>query len=195
MITRASNAHRQRGIGIEGAIGMTLLVGALSAGVWAFWHHYTSLLADLATTEAALHTATEAFDQQLADTNAIKADNARTATLLAKRTTTANQAQQEADRYAQLLNDARRDPAAVQWLDAPVPRAVWCGLRQRPAGVICQQDGKGAPAANPADRDAKPHADRVDRLRLDAVFASFGAQPGELQRRQIEFARMDSDAD
>ncbi len=158
------------------------LVAALAAGVWAFWHHYTGLIAERARLEAAFADAVQAFDDESASHEATRAEAARTGALLAKRTTIANQHAEEARRYEKLLADARRDPAAMQWLDAPVPRAVWCGLRNRPEGVDCNENGKGAPPAGPAGRDAKPQADRLDRLRLAHVLATPGIGADQLQR-------------
>lgn len=166
----------------SGIILRLALVAALAGGVWAFWHHYTGLIAERARLQAAFDDAVQAFDDEQAEHDKTRAEAARTGALLAKRTTIANQHAEEARRYEKLLQDARRDPAAVQWLDAPVPCGVWRGLRNRPEGPDCDQDGKGAAPAGPAGRDAKPQADRLDRLRLAYVLAAPGIGLAELQR-------------
>ena len=159
-----------------------IAIAALVGGLWAAWNHYESLVADNARLEVSLSAATNAAKEQSEENARLIADQARTYGILAKRNQAAKTAQKEADRYAQLLNDARRDPVALQWLDAVVPRAVWCGLRERPAGVNCDQNGKGAPAVGPDGGDGKPKTVDSGRLRLAFVLSEVGSGIGELQR-------------
>jgi hypothetical protein len=173
---------------IERGLAITLLIVALCAGVWAFWRHYEGLVADKATAEIALVEANGALDQEKAEHEAAKAENARLDALQANRGRVANQLKKERDYYADKLAKAMLDPEARKWLDADVPRAVWCGMRQRPEGVVCDEDGKGLPANQLDGRDTHPNSARQDRLRLEYVLAGPGGRAAELQRRQGQLA-------
>lgn len=157
------------------------IVAAVGAGVTAAWRHYESLVADLATARADLEKTDRALEVAIGAAEAERADRARVDGLLADRRRAADRLQRERDEYVQKLNDANRDPAARQWLDADVPRAVWCSLQQRPAAVDCDQ-GRGAdPAGGAAGRHAGTGAARGDGLRIDRVLASARGGAGELQ--------------
>lgn len=132
--------------------------------------------------EAEIAALSDAVKEQNEQEAKRKADAARTDALLAARTQTANAAISEKRRYEDLLAKAQMDPAARAWLDARIPDPVWCGLRERPAGVDCHEDGKGAAPGGPGGGDPKPKTAQPDRLRLDHVLAGAGSGPRLVQR-------------
>ena len=163
-------------------IGLGLgLVAAISIGAWIAWNHYTGLITDLATTRIELDRADRALEVAIGAAEAEREDRLRVDQLLAGRQVAINQLGKDLADYAQKLNDANRDPAARQWLDAPVPRGVWCGLHQRPAAVDCDQDRAREPAGAAGARHADAGAAGRDWLRLDRVFASARGGARELQ--------------
>lgn len=167
-----------------------LLVVALVAGVYAGFRHYEDLVADLADTRNDLAKTNAALEVAIDAATAEREDHERSMQLLAGRQRRAATLEQERNHYAQLLADAQRDPVARQWLDADVPRAVWCGLRRRPEGVDCNSIGPSDPARPPAGGDAGARTAGAHRLRLDYLLASPRGSPGVLQRRQGHLARV-----
>lgn len=167
-----------------------LIVTALAAGVYAAFRHYEDLVGDLADTRTDLAKTAAALDVAIDAATAEREDHERSMQLLAGRQRRADTLAKERDHYAQLLADAQRDPVARQWLDTDVPRAVWCGLRNRPAGVDCNPVGPGDPARTAPGGDAQPRTAGHDRLRLDYLLASHRGRPGQLQRGQRDLARV-----
>ena len=167
-----------------------LLVTALLAGVYAAFRHYENLVSDLADARNDLVRTEKALEVAIEAANAEREDHERSMQLLAGRQRRAGELEQERNRYAQLLADAQRDPVARQWLDADVPRAVWCGLRRRPAGVDCNPLGPGDPARPPVGMDPGARTAGHHGLRLDYLLAEPRSSPGGLQRGQGHLARV-----
>ena len=167
-----------------------LLVAALVAGVYAGFRHYEDLVSDLADTRNDLAKTAAALDVAIDAAEAEREDHERSMQLLAGRQRRAATLAKERDHYAQLLADAQRDPVARQWLDTDVPRAVWCGLRNRPAGVDCNPVSPGDPARSAPGGDAQPRTAGHHGLRLDHLLASHRGRPGQLQRGQGDPARV-----
>lgn len=113
-----------------------------------------------------------------------KADQDRTAGIVAANRKMQDQLRAENLNYEAKIADLTKDPVARQWLDAAVPRGIWCGLRQQPAGIDCGAGGKGTPPAGPDGGNAIPKTVDGDRLRLAVVLAAPGGGAGQLQRGQ-----------
>ena len=167
-----------------------LLVAALVAGVYAAFRHYEDLVGDLADTRNNLTRTEKALEVAIDAATAEREDHERSMQLLAGRQRQAATLAKERDHYAQLLANAQRDPVARQWLDADVPRAVWCGLRNRPPGVDCNPVSPGDPARTAPGGDAQPRTAGHHGLRLDYLLASPRGRPGQLQRGQGDLARV-----
>lgn len=113
-----------------------------------------------------------------------KADQDRTAGIVAANRKTQDQLRAENQSYEAKIADLTKDPVARQWLDAAVPRGIWCGLRQQPPGVDCGEGGKGTPPAGPDGGNAIPKAVDSHRLRLAFILAAPRRGAGQLQRGQ-----------